>query len=119
MMSLTCHLGFSDAYGSWKTIWMSLRNGRSCLLLMDVSSRPSNFTEPDVGLCSCRIARPVVDLPQPDSPTRPSVSPGCSVNDTPDTACTVPTLRGMIPLPRTGNSLTRSVTSSSGAVTSA
>ena len=56
-----------------------------------MSSRPSNLTEPDVGLCSCRIARPVVDLPQPDSPTTPSVSPASRCSETPLTACTCPT----------------------------
>ena len=34
---------------------------------------------------------PEVDLPQPDSPTRPSVSPRSIVNDTPSTAFTSPT----------------------------
>ena len=37
--------------------------------------RPSNRTSPPVGSSSRRIARPVVDLPQPDSPTTPSVLP--------------------------------------------
>ena len=34
------------------------------------------------------IIRPSVDLPQPDSPTRPSVSPRSIVSDTLSTACT-------------------------------
>ena len=38
-------------------------------------SRPSKMTLPPVGSSSRVISRPVVDLPQPDSPTRPSVSP--------------------------------------------
>ena len=38
-------------------------------------SCPSKRTEPEVGGISCRMVRPSVDLPQPDSPTRPSVSP--------------------------------------------
>jgi hypothetical protein len=41
---------------------------------------------------SCRIVRPRVDLPQPDSPTRPSASPWVSVKLTPSTALTVPDL---------------------------
>ena len=45
-------------------------------MLSVVSSRPSKSTEPEVGLCSWSTARPVVDLPQPDSPTTPRVSPG-------------------------------------------
>src|SRR5216683_5170522 len=63
-----------------------------------VSSVPSNFTEPLVGLYSCRIARPVVDLPHPDSPTRPSVSPFSTKKSMPSTARTAPTWRWkMIP----------------------
>ena len=36
------------------------------------------------------MALAVVDLPQPDSPTSPSVSPRATSKLTPDTACTVP-----------------------------
>src|SRR5690349_12783041 len=39
------------------------------------------------------MARPVVDLPQPDSPTRPSVSPRFTVKSSPSTARTLPTSR--------------------------
>ena len=42
-------------------------------------SRPSNVIRPPVGSSSRLTSRPVVVLPQPDSPTRPSVSPGCTV----------------------------------------
>ena len=34
------------------------------------------------------MTRPSVDLPQPDSPTRPSVSPRAIVSETSLTACT-------------------------------
>ena len=54
------------------------------------------------------MARPVVDLPQPDSPTRPSVSPGSTSRLMPDTALT------FSPVWPTGNSTTRSSTRSSG-----
>jgi hypothetical protein len=37
-----------------------------------------------------RMARPVTDLPDPDSPTRPSTSPRCTSKDTPFTAVTRP-----------------------------
>ena len=42
-------------------------------------------------------SRPMIDsavivLPQPDSPTMPSVSPSSTWNDTPSTACTMPFL---------------------------
>src|SRR5438105_2996746 len=44
------------------------------------------------------MARPVVDLPQPDSPTRPSVSPFSTKKSIPSTARTAPTCRWkMIP----------------------
>ncbi len=41
-------------------------------------SRPSKMIWPAVGSKSLVIKRAVVDFPQPDSPTRPSVSPGSS-----------------------------------------
>src|SRR5687768_7970645 len=56
------------------------------------------------------IARPTVVLPLPDSPTRPSVSPLFTVNDTPLTACTSPCLRRSRP-PKTGNLTCRFLTS--------
>jgi hypothetical protein len=40
-------------------------------------------TDPQSTGCSCRIARPVVVLPEPDSSDQPSVSPGRMKNDTP------------------------------------
>ena len=40
-----------------------------------VMSSPSNTMRPAVGSTMRRIASPVVDLPQPLSPTSPSVSP--------------------------------------------
>lgn len=36
-----------------------------------------------------------VDLPQPDSPTRPRISPFCTVSETSSTALTVETVLGM------------------------
>ena len=56
------------------------------------------------------IARPVVDLPQPDSPTSPSVSPRRTSRLMPDTALTTRPVRP------TGNSTTRSSTRSSDVV---
>ena len=49
-----------------------------------------------------------VDLPQPLSPTRPTIWPGCTLSDTPSTADTVPL--GTVKPTR------RSVTVSAGAV---
>ena len=42
-------------------------------------SWPSNSIVPPVGSSSRVISRPIVDLPQPDSPTTPRVSPAAHV----------------------------------------
>src|SRR6476646_5236824 len=63
-------------------------------------------------------ARPSVDLPEPDSPTRPSTSPGASDSETPSTARTVPEDRPTIlarALARSAKWTFRSVISTSGA----
>ena len=46
---------------------------------------------------SRRSVRPSVDLPQPDSPTRPKISPGVTSKSTSSTAYTSPTWRRMMP----------------------
>ena len=46
-----------------------------------------------------QMLRPIVDLPHPDSPTNASVSPGCTLNDTFSTACTMPRSRDSNPEP--------------------
>ena len=68
--------GLSEANGSWKTICIRRRSGRSCASdsVRDVGRR-RRVIRPAVGSYRRRIARPTVDLPQPDSPTSPSVSP--------------------------------------------
>ena len=53
-----------------------------------VISRPSKTILPAVGSSSLMIVRPSVVLPQPDSPTMPTVSPGRTVKSTPSTALT-------------------------------
>ena len=80
--------GFSDAYGSWKIIIISRRNGRISARDSLVMSWPRNVNRPPVGSSSFMMQRAIVDLPQPDSPTTPSVSPSRSANDTPSTAFT-------------------------------
>jgi hypothetical protein len=86
MIEPTVIRGLSDAYGSWKMICISLRSARSDRLSSVVTFRPWNVTSPDVGSISRRIVRPVVDFPQPDSPTSPSVSPAMMSNETSSTA---------------------------------
>ena len=105
--------GLSDAYGSWKTICMSVRILRVSALSSGSTSRPSNSTWPLVAVKSFSARRAVVDLPQPDSPTSPNVCPRCTSNVTPSTARTVPTRRRRIAPFVTGKCLVRSRTSSS------
>ena len=67
--------GLSDAYGSWKIIIISRRTGRISLRVRFEMSLPSNVIFPAVGSSRRMITRASVDLPQPDSPTIPNVSP--------------------------------------------
>src|ERR1700761_6221533 len=60
----------------------------------------------------CIKSRAVVDLPQPDSPTMPTVSPLAMANDTSSTARTV--LRAENKSPRTGKCLVSPVTCNNG-----
>jgi hypothetical protein len=74
-------------------ICMSRRSLAQRIVPMRVTSAPSNQTSPALGSISRRMQRPVVDLPQPDSPTSPSVSPLPMSKLTPSTACTWSTVR--------------------------
>ena len=87
---LIVFLGFSDENGSWKMICRSFLFFRICSLFSLFRSSPSNSTSPPVGSINRRIARPVVDFPQPDSPTTPSVWPLLIVKVTSSTACSIP-----------------------------
>lgn len=93
MMSPTVMRGFSEVYGSWKTIWMLRRTVFIDLAESLVMSSPLNVIRPDVGSSRCTSIFATVDLPQPDSPTMPSVSPAARSNETPSTAFTAPTCR--------------------------
>src|SRR5262245_4722770 len=75
--------------------------------------RPSNSMRPAVGSSAASTSFDVVVLPQPDSPTSPSVSPAPIVKLIPSTALTMP--RGLPKSePPTGKCLRRSRTASSG-----
>ena len=65
------------------------------------------------GAIRLMINRAVVDLPQPDSPTMPSVSPASTANETPSTARTMAPARPNRP-DLMGKCLTRPFTSRSG-----
>ena len=84
MMSPTVIRGSSEEYGSWNTICILLRRYLiSALLLI---KRSLKIISPPVGLYKCMMDRPTVVFPQPDSPTRPRVSPFLIENVTPSTA---------------------------------
>src|SRR5207237_294065 len=68
----------------------------------------SNITLPEVTGMSWVTSRPSVDLPHPDSPTSPTVSPRCTSKLTPSTALT------LAPTPA-GKCFTASRTRNSGA----
>src|SRR5258708_15771056 len=70
-------------------------------------SRPSKKTLPEVGSISRRISRPSVDLPEPDSPTSPSVSPATTCRLTAVTALTVSLFPPSNPADPAANSLVR------------
>ena len=61
---------------------------------------PSKMISPAVVSISAMIRREVVDLPQPDSPTTPRVSPLRTSKLTSSTACTDPALRPRKPVER-------------------
>jgi hypothetical protein len=83
--------GFRLVIGSWKIIAISRpRTPRSSSSESFRRSRPSNIAVPEVTRPARarmpRIASDVTLLPQPDSPTMPSVSPGAMSNEMPFTA---------------------------------
>ena len=87
-MSPTVIRGFSEVYGSCMTIWM-FRRTRAQLAAPRSLVRcpcPRTVIEPAVGVSSPTSSLASVDLPQPDSPTTPSVSPRRSSKSTPSTA---------------------------------
>ena len=88
MMSATVMRGLSELYGSWKMSFIFLRASVSACPLSEVKSSPSRATVPEVGSVRRRTHLPVVDLPQPDSPTMAKVSPRWTSNETPSSAWT-------------------------------
>ena len=87
MMSPTVIRGFSEVYGSCITICMLRRSRRSSPAAHPGTGPcPRGYARPAVGVSSRISSLASVDLPQPDSPTRPSVSPRRSSKLTPSTA---------------------------------
>src|SRR5258705_152184 len=67
--------GLSERYGSWNTICTLRRSGRSAAAPMVAMSVPARRISPALGSTSRTMQRATVDLPEPDSPTMPSVWP--------------------------------------------
>ena len=67
--------GLSDDIGSWKIICMRRRSERRVCSSTAVISLPSNTIDPAAGCTRPSSARPSVVLPEPNSPTMPTVSP--------------------------------------------
>ncbi|CPJ37507.1 Protein of uncharacterised function (DUF1602) [Bordetella pertussis] len=87
--------GFSVISGSWKI--MAMRLPRSCRICSSPSLRRSlplkrispSTTSPG-GSISPSSENPVTDLPEPDSPTSPTISPRRTTRSTPSTAGQAP-----------------------------
>ena len=82
-------------------------------VLSSVRSWPSKMIEPEFAFSRPTMRRPMVVLPQPDSPTMPNVLPRGTSKLTSATALTLPTRRCMMAPAVTENSLTRCSTFSS------
>ena len=94
--SPTVSTGLSEVIGSWKIIAMRLPRMRAHLgfvELEEVAALEAHAAADGArgrGGSSRMIDSAVTLLPQPDSPTMPSVSPAWTSNDTPSTARTMP-----------------------------
>ncbi len=71
MHSPIVRCGLNDAAGSWKTNPMRLRIDRNDRSLNPTISCPSTDRLPPLALVRPAMARPIVVLPEPDSPTSP------------------------------------------------
>ena len=78
--------GSSAACGFWNTTCTCRRNAPRSASRARVISVPAKRTQPSDTSTRRRNERSTVVLPDPDSPTRPSVSPSCSTRSTPSTA---------------------------------
>ena len=102
------YTGFSDVIGSWKIMEIALpRMSRSVASEARARSSPANSMEPPAMRpggegTSPMTASAVIDLPHPDSPTRPSVPRASSSNESRSSTGTVPS--------RVSNSTVRSRT---------
>src|SRR3954454_13670254 len=88
MIERTVIRGSSELIGSWKMNCMFLRRVFNFRSGCDEMTSPLKSTSPSVGRSRAARIRISVDLPEPDSPTMPSLSPLWIWNVTPRRACT-------------------------------
>ncbi len=81
-MERVVQAGFSVESGFWKTIWMARRASCERLPAVGRSTPPSNSIVPESGAMRPVTHLASVVLPEPDSPTRPKVSPFCRASET-------------------------------------
>ena len=86
----TVRRGLSDEYGFWKTSWSRTSARGRARRDSGLTGLPSNETAPLVAGTSPTAARASVDLPQPDSPTSPTIRPASTEMLAPATARTRP-----------------------------
>ena len=87
-MSSTRMRGLSEDMGSWKIICTAKLAALRCAAVMADSGVPSKCISPALASWTPATTLPSVDLPQPDSPTSPTTSPGITCKLTWSTACT-------------------------------
>ncbi len=92
MISSTVMRGLRLPKGSWNTICISARSGRICPVRKPWMSRPRKMIGPSDEISRIMASASVV-LPEPDSPTMPTVSPARTVSVAAFTALTWPTVR--------------------------
>src|SRR5439155_1667536 len=88
MLRPALHHGSSAAPASWWTYWMSRRARRAARGGRPLTRWPSSRMLPADSRWMPSTVRPSVDLPQPDSPTTPRISPRRTARLTPSTART-------------------------------
>ena len=85
MVRPTVQRGSKEDSGSCCTTAMRRRRSRRRRSGTAVHGSPSRVTCPVVGSVRASAIHAVVDLPEPDSPTIPRVSPSCRVKETSST----------------------------------
>ena len=94
--------GLRVVSGDWKTIWMALSTARGRRVAVGASGLPSSATVPAEGGTSPATTLAKVDLPDPLSPTSPTVSPRRTARSIPRSTRIGPKLRSTPALASSG-----------------